>query len=98
MTVWKAQKTDVVNLDRYNMIMDKRADGSVDRYFVGNDIDRYGARISTAIQEYDEKTKEGVTASGTKYCLHGEPRLDADGMYLVEQSTDRSITSFTFRW
>ena len=98
MTVWKAKKTKVVNLDRYNMIERKRSDGTMERHFVGNDMDRYGARVSTAIQEYDEGTKEGVTASGTKYCLHGDPGLDIDSMYLLEQAAGKSISSFRFKW
>ena len=98
MTVWKADKTEVVNLDRYNMIENKRSDGTIERHFVGNDMERYGARVSTAIQEYDEETKSGVTASGTKYCLHGDPGLDMDSMYLIEHGTGKSISSFTFKW
>ncbi len=98
MNTWKAEKTKIVNLDRYNMIEHKRADGTVDRHFVGNDMDRYGARVSTAIQEYNEETKEGVTMSGTKYCLHGEPGIDFDACYLINQATGRAADSFIFKW
>ncbi len=98
MTVWKAEKTKVVNLNRYNIIEKKGSDGIIIRHFIGNDIDRYGARVSTAIQEYDEETKSGITASGTKYCLHGEPGLDLDAIYLLEQGTGKSASYFTFKW
>lgn len=98
MSIWKAEKIKVVNLNRYNMIERKRSDGSLERYFIGNDMDRYGSRVSTAIQEYDEETKSGVTASGTKYCLHGDPGLDVDSLYLLEQATGKLISFFTFKW
>jgi len=97
MTVWKAEKTKVVNLDRYNMIERKKADGTMERHFIGNDMDRSGARISTDIQEYDEETKSGVTASGTKYILHGKPGLDSDAYYLLEQVTRKTVP-FTYKW
>lgn len=98
MTIWKAEKTKVVNLDRYNMIERKEADGTMIRHFIGNDMDRYGSRVSSPIQEYDEESKSGVTASNTKYVLHGEPGLDVDSIYLIEQGTGKSYTSFTFKW
>lgn len=98
MSIWKAEKTDTVNLDRYNMIERKEADGTTKCHFIGNDMDRYGARVSTVIQEYNEETKSGVTASGTKYVLHGEPGLDSDAIYLLEQGTGKSADSFTYKW
>lgn len=98
MTIWKAEKTQAVNLDRYNVIEYKTADGIMERYFIGNDMDRYGARISTLIKEYNEESKEGITASGTKYCLHGEPGLDGDAHYLLTQTTGKPVDFFTFKW
>ena len=96
--IWKAEKTKVVNLDRYNMIERKEANGTLKRHFIGNDMDRYGARVSSVIQEYDEETKTGVTASNTKYVLHGEPGLDVDAIYLLEQGTGKPYNSFIFKW
>ncbi len=96
--IWSAEKTKVVNLDRYNILENKRSDGTIDRHFIGNDMDRYGARASTAIQEYDEETKIGITASGTEYHLHGEPGLDLDAHYLIAGATGRSIDSFKLKW
>lgn len=98
MTIWKAEKTKVVNLDRFNIIEVKGPDGIVVRHFIGNDMDRYGARVSTVIQEYDEETKSGLTASGTRYVLHGEPGLDSDAYYLLEQGTGKSADSFIYKW
>ncbi len=98
MSIWKAEKTDVVNLDRYNMILVKKDDGTMARHFIGNDMDRYGARVSSPIKEYNEETKSGQTASGTKYALHGKPGLDGDACYLLEQGTGKAADSFTYKW
>ena len=96
--IWSAEKTKVVNLDRYNIVENKLSDGTMQRHFIGNDMERYGARASTTIQEYDEETKIGTTKSGTEYHLHGEPGLDSDAHYLLTSATGRSLDSFTFKW
>ena len=96
--IWSAEKTKVVNLDRYNIVENKRSDGTIDRCFLGNDMDRYGARMSTLIQEYDETTKIGTTKSGTEYHLHGDPGLDDDARYLLGCATGHTVDSFTFKW
>lgn len=91
MTIWKAEQVKIVNLNRYNII--EYNDGN---YFIGNNMDGYGARVSTKIQEYSEETKSGITASKTMYQLHGKPGLDDDSIYLLEQVT--SSLDFKLRW
>ena len=91
MTVWPAEQVKLVNLDCYNII---EWEGGT--HFIGNDMDRYGARVSTKIQEYDEETKRGMSASKTMYQLHGYPGLDADARYLLSRITEK--IKFTLRW
>ncbi len=91
MVMWKAEKIDLVHLDCYNII-----EYNGNSYFVGNHMDHYGARRSTAIQAYDEETKQGVTASGTRYQLHGEPGLDSNGLYLLGRAMAHA--DYSLRW
>ncbi len=79
MSIWEAGKLGIVRLDAWNIIQYKGK-----RNFIGNDMDHYGARISSPIMEYDEEKKTGVTKSGQRYTLHGEPGLDDDALYLLD--------------
>lgn len=92
MTIWKAGKVKVVNLSNYNII-----DWSEGSHFIGNNMDEFGARISTKIQSFDKETMIGKTASGTEYRLHGEPGLDDDAEYLLEKAANKSI-KYKLRW
>jgi hypothetical protein len=52
------------------------------RHFVGyNETEREG-RASSAIQEFDFTTMQGVTRSGRVYQLTGAPGMDKDALYV----------------
>lgn len=57
-------------------------DSKVQRHFVGHhDAFREG-RVSTAIVSFDAELGQGVTASGRRYLLVGEPGHDPDGVWV----------------
>ncbi len=89
MNMWSVPKKVIVRLSQYNIA----TIGNIE-VFVGKDIEDGYARRSTAIQEYDNDTKIGITASGQKYQLLGKPGLNADGEYMLEQFNTR----ITLRW
>lgn len=91
MSIWTAEQAKIVNLDCYNII-----EWEGGNHFIGNDMDRYGARVSTKIQEYDKDTKTGISASKTMYKLHGLPGLDADARYLLASIT--KTIDYNLRW
>ena len=49
-------------------------------FFCGDD--GYQGRVSTAIQSFDKETMSGVTKSGRKYVLVGEPGYHSDASYV----------------
>ena len=52
------------------------------RHFVGfNTLDHAG-RTSSAIQQFDHKTQQGITRRGRKYFLDGPPGYHADAQYV----------------
>jgi hypothetical protein len=55
-----------------------------DRHFVGYNVDDSEGRVSTAIREFDPKTRRGVTSSGRVYQLLGEPGYDPDAAHVWE--------------
>lgn len=91
MSIWTAGQVKLVNLSHYNII-----EWEGGEHFIGNDMDQYGARVSTKIQEYDEETKTGMSASNTMYKLHGLPGLDDDAQYLLDSIT--KTIDYNLRW
>ena len=69
------------------------------RHFVGyNETEREG-RTSSAIQEFDPDTMQGITRSGRVYKLTGDPGSDRDALYvwsrwseMNEVETSKDIT------
>ena len=93
MSVWKADAPEVAHLDNYNIL-----EVGDESFFIGNDMNAYGARRSTAIQSFDPETLEGKTASGQKYKLHGKPGLDDDARYLLAATVAYLKQPYTLRW
>ena len=52
------------------------------RHFVGYNETEHEGRASSAIQEFDRTTMQGVTRSGRVYQLIGEPGMDRDALYV----------------
>lgn len=52
----------------------------VTRHLVGR-VDGAG-RVSSAIQEFDPKTRTAITQSGRRYHLQGEPSANMDALYV----------------
>ncbi|RAA12349.1 hypothetical protein DOT79_19170 [Ralstonia pseudosolanacearum] len=50
-----------------------------ERHFVGVRPDRGTGRVSSAIVEFDARTRVGVTRSGRRYILEGPQGPDANG-------------------
>jgi len=53
-----------------------------ERHFVGQHVDAGTGRVSSAIQTFDVESRTGVTRSGRRYVLLGEPGYDADAMHV----------------
>lgn len=91
MPIWPVKKVKIVNLSNYNII-----EWSEGTHFIGNNMNEYGARVSTNIKFFDPETMIGKTASGTEYHLQGSPGLDKDGEYLLAKVT--KTTEYKLRW
>jgi hypothetical protein len=54
----------------------------VTRHFVGYNITDSEGRVSSAIQEFDPDTMQGITRSGRVYKLSGGPGWNSDAEYV----------------
>jgi hypothetical protein len=52
------------------------------RHFVGYNETEGEGRASSAIQEFDKNTMQGITRSGRVYRLTGESGMDRDALYV----------------
>ena len=59
-----------------------------ERHFVGTVANQGYARVSSPIQSYDSESRVGITRSGRKYRLVGNPGIDSDGSYILWQWLD----------
>jgi hypothetical protein len=55
------------------------------RHFVGQNIREGSGRVSSRIEEFDQKTMKGRTRSGRVYELRGHPGHSGDGAYVWGQ-------------
>lgn len=55
------------------------------RHFVGFNMMTSDGRVSSPIQTYEALIHTGVTRSGRKYELEGEPGLDMESLYVWRQ-------------
>jgi len=54
-----------------------------ERHFIGQCLESIGGRVSSAIQDFDQKSMRGVTRSGRVYQLQGPPGMDPDAIYVL---------------
>lgn len=52
------------------------------RHFVGYNVRHSEGRVSTPIISWDAEQQQGVTRSGRRYQLVGDPGSDPDGLYV----------------
>lgn len=72
----------VIILVRWRVVEVQTKDSQIERHFIGyNQKDQEG-RVSSAIQNYNVETGQGVTRSGRVYQLIGEPGYDQDGEWV----------------
>ncbi len=50
--------------------------------FVGYCVENESGRVSSAITSFDAKSRAGITRSGRRYVLSGDPGFDADAMHV----------------
>jgi hypothetical protein len=53
-----------------------------EHHFVGYCVENESGRVSSAIVTFDAKVRTGVTRSGRRYVLAGEPGFDQDALYV----------------
>lgn len=81
MTVYRPTPVDqepLTDLVRWT-VQEVPVGDSVTRHFVGY---CYEGRVSSPVQEWDVETHIGVTRSGRRYRLIGEPGWNTDAMYV----------------
>lgn len=70
-----------------------------EHHFVGYCVENESGRVSSAITSFDAKSRTGITRSGRRYILSGEPGFDQDALHVwsfwathnrVTESTDVS--------
>ena len=74
------EEQPVVWLERWRVI---QAEGNV-RHFVGFSIADQDGRVSTPIVSFNAAERTGITASGRRYILVGQPGFDDDAEYVWE--------------
>lgn len=74
----------VVILQRWRVLEVENQQGEVQRHFVGYNAQDWEGRVSTAIQQFDPVSGQGVTKSGRTYQLMGKPMYDPDGTWVWE--------------
>jgi len=72
----------VIILERWRVLEVDNQQGQVQRHFVGFNVEDCEGRVSTAIQQFDPVTGQGVTKSGRTYKLIGNPGYDSDGAWV----------------
>ena len=60
------------------------------QHFVGYNANRGEGRVSTAIISWDDEQQLGVTQSGRRYQLLGEPGRDPDALYVWNECVNGS--------
>ncbi|SPA09790.1 conserved hypothetical protein [Cupriavidus taiwanensis] len=53
-----------------------------EHHFVGYCIENGAGRVSSAITSFDAKSRAGITRSGRRYVLSGEPSFDGDAEHV----------------
>lgn len=103
MSVWKASgvdETPSVVLSRWRIFeVTTPYHDLPTRHFVGYNETEGEGRASSAIQEFDTDTMQGITRSGRVYRLTGSPGSDPDALYvwsrwseMNEVETSKDIT------
>ncbi|SDC62618.1 hypothetical protein SAMN05216345_10355 [Cupriavidus sp. YR651] len=81
MPVWNVDSVDAepeIELRHWSVYETERGE----RHFVGQAADSATGRVSSAIQKFDRTSRVGVTRSGRRYVLQGEPGFDPDAMHV----------------
>jgi len=53
-----------------------------EHHFVGYCVENESGRVSSAIVSFDDKSRAGITRSGRRYVLSGEPGFNQDALYV----------------
>ncbi|NOV23397.1 hypothetical protein E5S69_07565 [Cupriavidus necator] len=53
-----------------------------EHHFVGYCVENESGRVSSAIVSFDAKSRAGITRSGRRYVLYGEPSFDGDALHV----------------
>lgn len=84
----------VVILQRWRVLEVENQQGQVQRHFVGYNAQDWEGRVSTAIQQFDPVSGQGITRSGRTYQLMGKPGYDSDGAWVwVHWSKAQGLTN-----
>lgn len=87
MSVWlttSVEDVPAIELVRWAVIeVSSPKDGNKDHHFVGYNVTEQEGRVSSKIVSFDAETRIGVTRSGRKYLLSGNPGMDSDAGYVL---------------
>jgi hypothetical protein len=72
-TVLGLDQQPVLHLALWRVMEITNVDGSLDRHFIGFNLESHDGRVSSKITEYDVLAMTGKTHSGRIYELYGEP-------------------------
>lgn len=89
MSIWTVSpitETPEVDLEQWKVVEVESPywDGRT-RHFVGYNLTEGEGRVSSAIQQFDAETMQGITRSGRVYRLVGNPGHSSDAEYVWDR-------------
>ncbi|MCO4861250.1 hypothetical protein MKD38_06185 [Cupriavidus sp. WGlv3] len=81
MPIWSVMGVDEqpdITLQHWRVYETERGE----HHFVGYCVENHSGRVSSAIVSYDVKLRAGITRSGRRYVLSGEPGFDQDALHV----------------
>ncbi|QEZ44151.1 hypothetical protein [Cupriavidus oxalaticus] len=81
MPIWSVMGVEEqpdITLQRWRVYETERGQ----HHFVGYCIENRSGRVSSAIVSYDANAKAGITRSGRRYVLSGNPGFDEDALHV----------------